>query len=162
MGKCVSKDQHLQIREIDERSYVAISDEFHYYRYQDEVRFVTAFALLKTRRVSWRWRWMNEGFVLIDCKDGNENVFARISRAFGIAQSLNFLLSLLPNSEAEECMRKLPESTLEHFHIFLLILEKMKNSASHFPFSRSTVDIKNVQNLISDCKFGVKVSRDSN
>jgi hypothetical protein len=33
MGKCVSKDQHLKLREIDERSYVAISDEFEYYDY---------------------------------------------------------------------------------------------------------------------------------
>lgn len=35
MGKCVSKDQHLQqIREIDERAYIAISDEFEYYHYE--------------------------------------------------------------------------------------------------------------------------------
>lgn len=36
MGKCVSKDHHVQqIREIDERSYIAISDDdFDYYRYE--------------------------------------------------------------------------------------------------------------------------------
>lgn len=35
MGKCVSKDQHLQqIREIDERSYIAISDELDFYQYE--------------------------------------------------------------------------------------------------------------------------------
>lgn len=38
MGKCASKEQHSQIREIDERGYVAISDEFDYYCYEDEVR----------------------------------------------------------------------------------------------------------------------------
>lgn len=35
MGKCVSKDHHeQQIREIDERSYIAISEDFDYYRYE--------------------------------------------------------------------------------------------------------------------------------
>jgi hypothetical protein len=36
MGKCISKDQQLKIREIDERSYIAITDEFEYYRYEDK------------------------------------------------------------------------------------------------------------------------------
>lgn len=51
MGKCISKDQQLKIREIDERSYIAITDEFEYYHYdevydedekfvEDEVSFV--------------------------------------------------------------------------------------------------------------------------
>lgn len=38
MGKCVSKDQHLQIREIDERAYIALSDGFDYYGREYEVR----------------------------------------------------------------------------------------------------------------------------
>lgn len=47
MGKCVSKDQHLQqIREIDERAYISISDEFEYYHY--EVRNLTSVEFLKT------------------------------------------------------------------------------------------------------------------
>lgn len=37
MGKCVSKDQHLRIREIDERAYIALSDEFEYYHYEVSV-----------------------------------------------------------------------------------------------------------------------------
>ncbi|CRL00117.1 CLUMA_CG013398, isoform A [Clunio marinus] len=36
MGKCASKDQHLEIREIDERSYIAIVDDFDYYGYEYE------------------------------------------------------------------------------------------------------------------------------
>lgn len=36
MGKCVSKDQQLKIREIDERSYIAITDDFEYYQYDDD------------------------------------------------------------------------------------------------------------------------------
>ena len=36
MGKCVSKDQQLKIREIDERSYIAITDEFEYYQYDGD------------------------------------------------------------------------------------------------------------------------------
>lgn len=45
MGKCVSKDQHLQhIREIDERAYIAISDEFEYYHYEVSVNFRKVFA----------------------------------------------------------------------------------------------------------------------
>ena len=35
MGKCISKDQQLKIREIDERSYIAITDEFEYYHYEE-------------------------------------------------------------------------------------------------------------------------------
>lgn len=34
MGKCISKDQQLKIREIDERSYIAITDEFEYFHYE--------------------------------------------------------------------------------------------------------------------------------
>lgn len=47
MGKCVSKNQQLHIREIDERAYVAISDEFDYYRYENEVRIFNEFVSLK-------------------------------------------------------------------------------------------------------------------
>lgn len=38
MGKCVSKDESSfrKIREIDERSYIAITDEFEYYHYEDD------------------------------------------------------------------------------------------------------------------------------
>ena len=35
MGKCISKDQQIKIREIDERAYIAISNDFEYYRYED-------------------------------------------------------------------------------------------------------------------------------
>lgn len=43
MGKCVSKDQHLRIREIDERAYIALSDEFEYYHYEVSVDGIKKF-----------------------------------------------------------------------------------------------------------------------
>lgn len=65
MGKCVSKDQQLKIREIDERSYIAITDEFEYYQYDgdnddddssEDFYYVSIlwyfFACTK-----WRWQW---------------------------------------------------------------------------------------------------------
>lgn len=36
MGKCVSKNNQVKIREIDERSYIAITDDFEYYQYDGD------------------------------------------------------------------------------------------------------------------------------
>lgn len=55
MGQCVStsKDQHLKITEIDERCYIAISDEFEYFDYHDEVSF-SGFSKLYKHKINFR------------------------------------------------------------------------------------------------------------
>lgn len=67
MGKCVSKDQHLEIREIDERAYIAISNEFEYYRYEVSI----SRNLNSLEMVLQRWQWREGEASHIDSKDEN-------------------------------------------------------------------------------------------
>lgn len=77
MGKCVSKDQHLQqIREIDERAYFAFSDEFENYHYEVSVDDLRKMAVETERREKGRKQALHdlrkfkcacaEKFLLID------------------------------------------------------------------------------------------------
>lgn len=144
MGKCVSKDQHLQqIREIDERAYISISDEFEYYHYEvsDNVekvfwkifKYFTWVALDKVRR-----------FRYIDSKD-DENF--KWKRGVVSAQVLIFLLDGEAKSGVKEFQRQTPQTTLKTFHNFPL-MRKKKNFASHFSFSRSFEDIESAKTEI--------------